>query len=76
MAVVILLHTKCLPLFYTPNYEPEPVFVNVMEPRESIPMDGPIPGPDPPAYVAWRDVRQRNRVVVQARHAGNRRLCR
>ncbi len=54
MAVVILLYTKCLPLFYTSNSEPEPSFVNVYGAQESIPMDGPIPGPDPPAYVAWR----------------------
>ncbi len=30
-------------------------------------------GPIPPAYVAWR-VGTTNRIVVQARHAGNRRL--
>ncbi len=53
MAAVILLYTKCLPLFYTPNSEHEPVFVNIYGAQESIPMDGLIPGPepDPPAYM-------------------------
>ncbi len=73
MAAVILLYNKCLPLFYTPNSEPESVFVNIYGAQESIPMDGLIPGRTrlPICSLAGRYDKEMFRVVVQARHAGN-----